>query len=96
MREKINAKVLFDEDGWLRLQAEVPKVGGCSKYKKTNISLTLLICTSIYSSDYYLHLNFPSLISFLFSFFRPHHVPLTPPLPPFFHPISTNMRCYYI
>ena len=26
MREKINAKVLFDEDGWLRLQAEVPKV----------------------------------------------------------------------
>ena len=26
MREKINAKVLFDEDGWNRLQAEVPKV----------------------------------------------------------------------
>ena len=26
MREKINAKVLFDEDGWLRLRAEVPKV----------------------------------------------------------------------
>lgn len=26
MREKINAKVLFDEDGWLRLQAEVPKM----------------------------------------------------------------------
>lgn len=22
----MNAKVLFDEDGWLRLQAEVPKV----------------------------------------------------------------------
>ena len=29
MREKINAKVLFDEDGWLRLQAEVPKVRVC-------------------------------------------------------------------
>ena len=29
MREKINAKVLFDEDGWLRLQAEVPKVRIC-------------------------------------------------------------------
>jgi len=26
MREKMNAKVLFDEDGWNRLQAEVPKV----------------------------------------------------------------------
>ena len=26
MREKINAKVLFDEDGWNRLQAEVPKM----------------------------------------------------------------------
>jgi hypothetical protein len=26
MREKINAKVLFDEDGWAKLQAEVPKV----------------------------------------------------------------------
>lgn len=26
MREKMNSKVLFDEDGWLRLQAEVPKM----------------------------------------------------------------------
>ena len=26
MHEKINAKVLFDEEGWNRLQAEVPKV----------------------------------------------------------------------
>ena len=26
MREKMNAKVLFDEDGWNRLLAEVPKV----------------------------------------------------------------------
>mmetsp|Transcript_96596 Transcript_96596/g.273082 ORF Transcript_96596/g.273082 Transcript_96596/m.273082 type:complete len:108 (-) Transcript_96596:77-400(-) len=26
MREKLNSKVLFDEDGWLRLQAEVPKM----------------------------------------------------------------------
>ena len=26
LREKLNSKVLFDEDGWLRLQAEVPKV----------------------------------------------------------------------
>jgi small subunit ribosomal protein S25e len=30
MREKINAKVLFDEDGWNRLQAEVPKVRSIS------------------------------------------------------------------
>ena len=26
MHEKMNAKVLFDEDGWQRLQTEVPKV----------------------------------------------------------------------
>ena len=26
LREKMNAKVLFDEDGWKRLQEEVPKV----------------------------------------------------------------------
>mmetsp|Transcript_21481 Transcript_21481/g.29541 ORF Transcript_21481/g.29541 Transcript_21481/m.29541 type:complete len:109 (-) Transcript_21481:102-428(-) len=26
LREKMNSKVLFDEDGWLRLQAEVPKM----------------------------------------------------------------------
>jgi hypothetical protein len=26
MREKMNAKVLFDEDGWIRFNAEVPKV----------------------------------------------------------------------
>jgi hypothetical protein len=26
MREKMNSKILFDEDGWLRLNAEVPKV----------------------------------------------------------------------
>ena len=26
MREKMNGKVLFDEDGWNRLLAEVPKV----------------------------------------------------------------------
>jgi small subunit ribosomal protein S25e len=26
LREKLNAKVLFDEDGWNRLQAEVPKM----------------------------------------------------------------------
>mmetsp|Transcript_18035 Transcript_18035/g.12978 ORF Transcript_18035/g.12978 Transcript_18035/m.12978 type:complete len:108 (+) Transcript_18035:2-325(+) len=26
MREKINAKVLFDEDGWNRFNAEVPKM----------------------------------------------------------------------
>eukprot|EP01041_Mallomonas_annulata_P004265 gene4265-8488_t len=26
MREKMNAKVLFDEDGWNRLLAEVPKM----------------------------------------------------------------------
>ncbi len=26
MREKMNAKVLFDEDGWARFQAEVPKM----------------------------------------------------------------------
>jgi small subunit ribosomal protein S25e len=26
MREKLNSKVLFDEDGWTRLQAEVPKM----------------------------------------------------------------------
>ena len=26
MREKMNSKVLFDEDGWNRFQAEVPKM----------------------------------------------------------------------
>jgi small subunit ribosomal protein S25e len=26
MREKLNSKVLFDEDGWTRFQAEVPKM----------------------------------------------------------------------
>ena len=26
MREKLNSKVLFDEDGWARLLAEVPKM----------------------------------------------------------------------
>lgn len=26
MHEKLNSKVLFDEEGWARLQAEVPKV----------------------------------------------------------------------
>lgn len=26
MREKLNSKVLFDEDGWTRFLAEVPKV----------------------------------------------------------------------
>jgi small subunit ribosomal protein S25e len=26
LREKMNAKVLFDEDGWKRLQDEVPKM----------------------------------------------------------------------
>ena len=36
MREKINAKVLFDEDGWNRLQAEVPKV----KYLFPKVCLT--------------------------------------------------------
>lgn len=26
MQEKLNAKVLFDDEGWQRLHAEVPKV----------------------------------------------------------------------
>jgi hypothetical protein len=26
MREKLNSKVLFDEDSWTRFQSEVPKV----------------------------------------------------------------------
>ena len=36
MREKINAKVLFDEDGWNRLQAEVPKVYKLLPYLQSN------------------------------------------------------------
>jgi len=32
MREKMNGKVLFDEDGWNRLLAEVPKVISLKKY----------------------------------------------------------------
>lgn len=43
MREKINAKVLFDEDGWNRLQAEVPKVNQphiiCHLYHKVSTLL---------------------------------------------------------
>jgi ribosomal protein S25 len=48
MREKINAKVLFDEDGWNRLQAEVPKV--------TNIVI-LPQCNQFYSFHKWLALT---------------------------------------
>lgn len=44
MREKINAKVLFDEDGWNRLQAEVPKVN----FNHYLISVPLQIQTPFY------------------------------------------------
>lgn len=37
MREKINAKVLFDEDGWNRFNAEVPKVLVCCLCDKSNM-----------------------------------------------------------
>ena len=33
MREKLNSKVLFDEDSWTRFQAEVPKVCIHLQYK---------------------------------------------------------------
>ena len=48
-REKINAKVLFDEDGWARLLAEVPKMkvvtpSGLCERLKINCSLARAAC----------------------------------------------------
>jgi len=44
MREKMNSKILFDEDGWARLNAEVPKMklitpSGLVERLKINASL---------------------------------------------------------
>ena len=47
MREKINAKVLFDEDGWNRLQAEVPKVNHRTEVNDQN-SITFESCFILY------------------------------------------------
>ena len=49
MKEKINSKVLFDEDGWARLQAEVPKMklvtpSGLCERLKINGSLARAAC----------------------------------------------------
>lgn len=49
MREKLNAKVLFDEDGWNRLQAEVPKMklvtpSALCERLKINASLARAAC----------------------------------------------------
>lgn len=49
MREKINSKVLFDEDGWARFQAEVPKMklvtpSGLVERLKINASLARAAC----------------------------------------------------
>lgn len=48
-REKMNAKVLFDEDGWNRLLAEVPKMklvtpSGLVERLKINTSLARAAC----------------------------------------------------
>ena len=49
MREKLNSKVLFDEDGWARLLAEVPKMklvtpSGLCERLKINASLARAAC----------------------------------------------------
>jgi hypothetical protein len=50
MREKINAKVLFDEDGWLRLQAEVPKVRETPATATATAPLTSPLCRNAVES----------------------------------------------
>ena len=49
LREKMNSKILFDEDGWARLQAEVPKMklitpSGLVERLKINASLARAAC----------------------------------------------------
>lgn len=49
MREKLNSKVLFDEDGWTRLLAEVPKMklvtpSALCERLKVNASLARAAC----------------------------------------------------
>lgn len=49
MREKLNGKVLFDEDGWNRLLAEVPKMklvtpSALCERLKINASLARAAC----------------------------------------------------
>jgi small subunit ribosomal protein S25e len=49
MREKLNSKVLFDEDGWAKFQAEVPKMklvtpSGLVERLKINASLARAAC----------------------------------------------------
>lgn len=49
MREKLNSKVLFDEDGWNRLLAEVPKMktvtpSALVERLKINVSLARAAC----------------------------------------------------
>jgi small subunit ribosomal protein S25e len=55
-REKINSKVLFDEDGWARLHAEVPKMkvitpSALVERLKINTSLARAACKFLVSED---------------------------------------------
>ena len=56
MREKLNSKVLFDEDTWTRFQNEVPKVSSqITSFHFT--SLRLLSCMQISTTLYHFHLD---------------------------------------
>ena len=52
MKEKLNAKVLFDDDSWTRFQSEVPKMkvitpSGLVKRLKINGSLARAACRAL-------------------------------------------------
>ena len=80
MREKINAKVLFDEDGWNRLQAEVPKVQTTSDDGNVAYIVIKGLIQASHIHVYHLSVSFVLCISSLLSSFHVISSYFTPPM----------------